>query len=143
MGTFTAFISTLTATTGTFMASTILTQPKLILMGPCKHSHAFATVSGPIVALSRAIQALSLPLLALLWPLHALSRALQTLSCEILPTFLQNIYFYCSYSSKTFLKGHERAFKGHESAFRGRDSAFRGRENVCKVRLRGRPCWFM
>ena len=68
---------------------------------------------------------------ALLWPL-------QTLSCEILPTFLQKIYFYCSYSSKTFLEGHERAFRGHESAFRGRDSAFRGRgsafrgrENAC------------
>jgi hypothetical protein len=45
---------------------------------------------------------------ALLWPL-------QTFSCEILPTFLQNIYFYYSYSSKTFLEGHERAFRGHES----------------------------
>jgi hypothetical protein len=76
------------------------------------------------VALS---QALSLPLQALfgLYSLHALSRTLQTLSCEILPAFLQNIYFYCSYSSKTFIKGHE-------SAFRGRENAFRGRETVCK-----------
>jgi hypothetical protein len=28
-----------------------------------------------------------------------------------LSTFLQNIYFYCSYSTKTFLKGHERALE--------------------------------
>jgi len=37
------------------------------------------------------------------------------LSCEILPTILQNIYFYCSYSSKKFLEGHERAFRGLEA----------------------------
>ncbi len=65
------------------------------------------------VALS---QALSLPLQALLWPL-------QTLSCEILPGCLQNIYFYCSYGSKTFIKGHESAFRGSENDFRGRESA--------------------
>ncbi len=70
-------------------------------------------------------QALSLPLQALLWPLHALSRTLQTLSCEILPAFLQNIYFYCSYCSKTFIEGHE-------SAFRDRENDFRGRESACK-----------
>ncbi len=58
MGTLTAFISTLMASTGTFMASTTLTRPTLILMGPCKHSHTFATVSKSLVALSRAIPAL-------------------------------------------------------------------------------------
>ncbi len=60
-----------------------------------------------------------------------LSEHYKTFSCEILSTFLQNIYFYYSYSSKTFLEGHERAFRGHESALRGRDSAFRDHENVC------------
>jgi hypothetical protein len=38
---------------------------------------------------------------------------------------LQNIYFYCSYNSKTFIKGHE-------SAFRGRGNDFRGRKSACK-----------
>jgi hypothetical protein len=45
MGTITAFISTLMASTGIFMNSTTLTRPTLILMGPCKHSHFSATVS--------------------------------------------------------------------------------------------------
>ncbi len=61
-------------------------------------------------------QKFEVSLQALLCPLHALSRTLQTHSYEILPTFLQNIYFFCSYSSKFFLKGHERAFRGRESA---------------------------
>ena len=45
MGTLTAFISTLIASTGIFMNSTTLTRPTLILMDPCKHSHSSATVS--------------------------------------------------------------------------------------------------
>ena len=45
MGTLTAFISTLMASSGIFMNSTTLTRPTLILMGPCKHSHSSATVS--------------------------------------------------------------------------------------------------
>jgi hypothetical protein len=78
MGTLTTFISTLTASTDTFMASTTLTRPLQTLS---------ETVSRPLVALSRAIQALSLPL--------------QHFYClyKHLPTFLQNIYFYYSYSS--------------------------------------------
>ncbi len=36
------------ASTGTFMASTTLTRPTMILMGPCKHTHASATVSRPL-----------------------------------------------------------------------------------------------
>jgi hypothetical protein len=39
-----------------------------------------------------------------------------------MPAFLQNIYFYFSYSSKTFLKGHESAFRGRENDFRVRKS---------------------
>jgi hypothetical protein len=96
--------------------------------GPCKHFHTSATVSRPLVALSRAIQALPLPL----QHFYGLYMQSHRLSCEILPTILQNIYFYCSYSSKKFLEGHERAFRGHESTFRGRDSAFRGRESTCR-----------
>ncbi len=106
------------ASAGTFMASTTLTRPTVILQGPYKHSQDSATISRPLMALSLAKQSLLLSLQALLWPLHALSRILQTLSCEILTIFLQKIYFSCSYSSKTFLKGHERAFRGHESAKR-------------------------
>jgi hypothetical protein len=53
MGILTAFISTLLASTDTFLASTTLTRPTLILMGPCKHSHSSATVSRPPVALSQ------------------------------------------------------------------------------------------
>jgi hypothetical protein len=69
MGTLTAFISTLTA--------------------------ASATVSRPLVALSRAIHYTGTSTLtastALLWPL-------QTLSCEILPTFLQNtVYIFTTH----------------------------------------------
>jgi hypothetical protein len=54
MGTLTAFISTLMASTGIFMnsTSTTLTRPALILIGPCKHSHSSATVSRTLVALS-------------------------------------------------------------------------------------------
>ena len=128
MGTLMAFISTLTASTSTFMASTTLTRPTLILPGPCKHSHSSATVSRPLVALSRAIQALPLHL----QHFYGLYMQSHRLSCEILSTFLQNIYFYCSYGTTKFLKGHERAFRGHESAFRGRGSAFIGRESVCR-----------
>ncbi len=51
-GTLTAFISTLLASTDTFLASTTLKRPTLILMGPCKHSHSSATVSRPPVELS-------------------------------------------------------------------------------------------
>ncbi|MFN9980026.1 MAG: hypothetical protein ACK53Y_08945, partial [bacterium] len=53
MGILTAFISTLLASTDTFLAYTTLTRPTLILMGPCKHSHSSATVSRPPVALSQ------------------------------------------------------------------------------------------
>ncbi len=45
LGTHTAYISTLLASTGIFMNSTTLTRPTLILVGPCKHSHSSATVS--------------------------------------------------------------------------------------------------
>jgi hypothetical protein len=44
MGTLTAFISTLMASTGIFMNSTTLTWPTLMLMGPCKHSHSSASL---------------------------------------------------------------------------------------------------
>ncbi len=105
-----------------------LSWPLLHSHGPCKHFHASATVSRPLVALSPAIKALPLPLRHF----YGLYMQSHGLSCEILPAILQNIYFYCSYSSKTFLEGHDRAFRGHESAFRGRDSAFRGRESTCR-----------
>ena len=101
MGTLTTLISTLTASTDTFMDSTTLTQPTLIRKSPCKHSHASATVLRPLVALSHA---LSLPLQALLWPFHALSRTLQTLSYEILPTFFLNIFSSYTVVQKHFLK---------------------------------------
>ncbi len=52
------------------------------------------------MALSQAIQALPLPL----QHFYGLYMQSHGLSCEILPTILQNIYFYCSCSSKTFLK---------------------------------------
>jgi hypothetical protein len=116
-GILTAFICTLTASTDTFMAPTTFTRPLQTLSRLC---NSIKASSGSLTGYTSTLTAST----ALLWPL-------QTLSCEILPTFLQNIYFYCSYSSKTFLGGHERAFRGHESAFRGRDSAFRGRENAC------------
>ncbi len=118
-------ISTLMASTDTFMASTALTPPLQTLSRLC---NSLKASSGSLMGYTSTLTAST----ALLWPL-------QTFSCEILPTFLQNIYFYYSYSSKTFLEGHERAFRGHESAFRGRDSAFggrdsafRGRESACK-----------
>jgi hypothetical protein len=74
------------------------------------------------MALSQAIQALLLSLQALLWPLHALSQTLHTLRCEILPTFLQNIYFYAHIVQKHFLKVMRglleamRVLRGHDSA---------------------------
>ncbi len=67
MGTLTAFISNLTASAGTFMASTTLTRTTLILKGPYKHFHASATVSRSLMTLWQAIQALPLSLQALLW----------------------------------------------------------------------------
>jgi hypothetical protein len=39
-----------------------------------------------------------------------------------MPAFLHNIYFYFSYSSKTFPKGHKSAFRGRENDFRSRKS---------------------
>ncbi len=93
------------SSTAIVMASTTLTRPTLTLKG--KHSHASAT--------------------SIEWHFHRLSHCLYKhsygLSSEILPACLQNIYFYCSYSSKTFIKGHESAFKGRENDFRGHESA--------------------
>ncbi len=83
-----------------------LSWPLLHSHGPCKHVHASATVSRPLVALSRPIQALPLPL----QHFYGLYMQSHGLSCEILPTILQNIYFYCSYTvQKKFLK----AMRGH------------------------------
>ncbi len=135
MGTLTAFISTLMASTGTFMNSTTFTQLTLIIMGPCKQSYSSAKVSRPLVAIS--IYKHSHCLYKHFYNLNMHSHGLNKHSA--VRSFLQNIYFYCSYyfhcsySTKTFLKGNERAFRGHESAFIGRDNAFRGCENICKL----------
>jgi hypothetical protein len=80
------------------MASTALTPPLQALSRLC---NSLKASSGSLTGYTSTLTAST----ALLWPLHT--------SCEILPTFLQNMYFYCSYSSKTFLEGHERDFRGH------------------------------
>ncbi len=96
MGTLTAFIGTLTASADTFMASTTLTRPLQTLWRLC---NSLKASSGSHTGYTSTLTAST----ALLWPL-------QTLSCEILPTILQNVYFYCS-SSKTFLDSHERVLE--------------------------------
>ncbi len=121
-------LGTLMASAGTFMASTTLTWPTLILMGPCKHSHQSSTVSRPLVAFTRAIQALSLPLQAL--HSHRLRKHSVVRSCQ----FFFKIYTFTAHIVQKHFKGHERAFIGHVSAFGGCESAFRVCENVCKVR---------
>ncbi len=121
------------------MASTTLTRPTLILKGPYKHSHAVATISRPLMALSRAIQSLLLSLQALWWPLHALSRTLQTLSCEILPTFFK-IYTFTAHIVQKHFSKVMRGLLGAMLVHRGHDSAFKGCESVCKVRESACKC---
>jgi hypothetical protein len=50
-------------------------------------------------------------------------------SCQLV---FKIYFFYCSYSSKKFIKGHESAFRGRENDFRGRENDFRGRGSACK-----------
>jgi len=78
------------------------------------------------VALSWAIQALSLPL----QHFYGLYKHSVVRSCQI---FFKIYIFTAHIVLKKFLEDHERAFRGHESAFRGRDSAFRGREKAIRV----------
>ncbi len=80
-----------------------LSWPLLHSHGPFKHFHASATVSRPQVALSRAIHIQALPLA--LQHFYGLYMQSHGLSCEILPTILQNIYIFTAHIVQTnFLK---------------------------------------
>ncbi len=94
MGNLMAFISTLTASSGTFMASTTLTRPLQTLSRLCNSLKAYR------VALSRAIQALPQPLQHF-YGLYMQSHDSVVRSCQ---QFLKKYIFTAHKVQKSFLK---------------------------------------